>query len=1216
MNRKTYIHEQLKKVYSRAIGIYNDLGGAATEFYIRSCIARFEAFLTSSSHLLADWSVEEGDKLRDMLSLVAASQPVNQKDILHQNLSPKMQYLIDLLLAEWREGFTGIVFVEQRATVAAMDHVLSNHPQLRDLFNIGTFVGTSVTVRRKSHLGIGDLVEVRHQQQTLDEFRDGKKNLIVATSVLEEGIDVSNCHIVICFEPPKNLKSFIQRRGRARKQDSKFVIMLSDDSSLAQSPDKWLDLEEQMKKAYLNDLRQIQAAEAREQIEEGGDAIYRCESTGALLTLENAMQHLYHFCAILGGGQHVDLRPRFSFMVDENDLTTAVVTLPTSVNAKLRQHRGKGAWLTERAARRDAAFQAYVALHKAGLVNDNLLPLLSDPEEEPDFGIIDKRPSMLQVDLRLDPWVAIAKLISDTATPKLWYRTKLSFSPNEQPISLVLLLPTLTLKIPDFLLHWNEDTRYVLTSEPMGVVKLSHDEVAALQKFTRAFLHSVFRSRMTEERYDFLFLLGPYDASGNGNYTPANFNNKRSALEVYAELQAGLNPTIGLVRQRGDEGQLLVYRGFKTVDVDMMADGDPDNGRESLVNIVLSPFPKRRDFLHYIRDVSQHRMYSKEYILPAKDFVIDGSPASYAKFAAFIPSIIHRYELFMIVQELCNTAIKDVDFENYEMVLRAITASSTNENDYQRLEFLGDCILKFNTAVQLMAGNLHWPESYLTEKKDRVVSNGSLAKASRRAGLDRFIITRAFTGAKWRPRYVNDVLALAAIELPEKRDLSSKTLADVVESLIGAAYIEGGMPKANLCIATLLPKLSWCPLDESRHILAKHAAEDHISAPPIHLERAEELIGYTFKNKYLLLEALTHPSFTSYRDATTSSYQRLEFLGDAVLDYLISRRLHAYRKPLSADSTSQKNPPPRGYAPDELPHGSMHATRAALVNASFLGFLCMEACVEVPRTDVVFTKSNCGDHSPTPSPVPAPPSRKALWQFMRHSAPTILAAASAASTRHKEHRAEIWEALQIAQRYPWHLFARIGAEKFFSDVIEAVLGAVFVDSTDEQGEVEACEGFLERLGLTGVLERFLKDGVDCLHPKTRLGRLAFSEKVIWEWDGGEREEEGGGGDKLEGVVRCRVGVGESWIGGWVEGKSRVEAETEAADRAVMILLAEGRKWKGMDEVNGAGGEREGRDGKTSVVDVGGNEEDEEEEGDGQTVAGTDVTNEDMIMRNA
>src|SRR4051794_18624987 len=114
------------------------------------------------------------------------------------------------------------------------------------------------------------------------------------------------------------------------------------------------------------------------------------------------MQHLYHFCAILGGGQHVDLRPRFSFMVDENDLTTAVVTLPTSVNAKLRQHRGKGAWLTERAARRDAAFQAYVALHKAGLVNDNLLPLLSDPEEEPDFGIIDKRPSMLQVDLRLD----------------------------------------------------------------------------------------------------------------------------------------------------------------------------------------------------------------------------------------------------------------------------------------------------------------------------------------------------------------------------------------------------------------------------------------------------------------------------------------------------------------------------------------------------------------------------------------------------------------------------------------------------------------------------------------------------------------------------------------------------------------------------------------------------------------------------------------------
>lgn len=955
----------------------------------------------------------------------------------------------------------------------------------------------------------------------------------------------------------------------------------------------------------------------------------------ALLTLNDAMQHLYHFCAILGDGQHVDLRPRFSFTTVENDRTTATVTLPTSVDAKIRQHRGTGAWITERAARKDAAFQAYVALHKAGLVNDNLLPLLSDPDEEPDFGVVDKRPAILKVGLLLDPWVPVAQTISATTTSMLWYRTKLSFSLNEQTVSLVLLLPRPTLRVPDFLLHWNEEIRYVLTSEPLDAINLSQSEMAVLQRDTRALLHSIYGSRMTEERYDFLFLLGSYDASSNGNkkHGPLE-HDRRPALEVYADIRAGLNPTIGLVRQRGVEGHLLMFRGFQPVDVDMLDNGVTESGTEPMIQIIVSAFPKRRDFLHYVRDVAQHRMYSKEYMLPAKEFLIDRSPASYAIFAAFIPSILHRYELFMIVQELCDSAIKYIGFTDHELVLRAITASSTNENDYQRLEFLGDCILKFSTAVQLMAENLHWPESYLTEKKDRIVSNGSLAKASRRAGLDRFIITKAFTGTKWRPRYVNDILASAVAELPEGRDLSTKTLADIVESLIGAAYVEGGMLKAHLCIANLLPKLSWRSIDQSRDVLAQHAAEAHSSSAPIHLERVEKLVGYTFKNKYLLLEALTHPSFVSYRDGATTSYQRLEFLGDAVLDYLVSRRLYAYRKPIS--SNGAQGIPPRGYAPDELPHWTMHSIRASIVNASFLAFLCMEACILEPRTEVIFTSpenpsttTEHGDLSSTtgvpaaaplgePTPVQGPPVRKALWQFMRHSAPSLQAASAAAAARHEGNRDDIWEALRTSRRYPWHLLAKVGAEKFFSDIIEAVLGAIFIDSTEaekqdpqvaDDRDLKASEEFLDRLGLMDVLDRFLRDGVDCLHPKTALGRLAFSEKIGWEWDEVEASDAG----RIDGTIRCRVSVGERWIGDWVEGHSRLEAETAAADRAVLILLGEGRKWKGMDEINGV--IATGEDGETAGTGVVGFEEEDEEEVD-QAVVGAEAQREDLVMRDA
>jgi len=57
-------------------------------------------------------------------------------------------------------------------------------------------------------------------------------------------------------------------------------------------------------------------------------------------------------------------------------------------------------------------------------------------------------------------------------------------------------------------------------------------------------------------------------------------------------------------------------------------------------------------------------------------------------------------------------------------------------------------------------------------------------------------------------------------------------------------------------------------------------------------ERAEENIGYTFKDRSLLLEAITHSSFSNeMRINKRSHYERLEFLGDAVLELISSEYL-------------------------------------------------------------------------------------------------------------------------------------------------------------------------------------------------------------------------------------------------------------------------------------------------------------------------------------
>ena len=56
------------------------------------------------------------------------------------------------------------------------------------------------------------------------------------------------------------------------------------------------------------------------------------------------------------------------------------------------------------------------------------------------------------------------------------------------------------------------------------------------------------------------------------------------------------------------------------------------------------------------------------------------------------------------------------------------------------------------------------------------------------------------------------------------------------------------------------------------------------------MTEAESLIGYTFSDRQLLTQALTHPSYGG--DHHVPHYQRLEFLGDAVLELYVSEQLY------------------------------------------------------------------------------------------------------------------------------------------------------------------------------------------------------------------------------------------------------------------------------------------------------------------------------------
>jgi endoribonuclease Dicer len=51
----------------------------------------------------------------------------------------------------------------------------------------------------------------------------------VGTSVLEEGIDVPKCNLVIHFNVPHSYRSYVQSKGRARAQDAYYVLMIEED---------------------------------------------------------------------------------------------------------------------------------------------------------------------------------------------------------------------------------------------------------------------------------------------------------------------------------------------------------------------------------------------------------------------------------------------------------------------------------------------------------------------------------------------------------------------------------------------------------------------------------------------------------------------------------------------------------------------------------------------------------------------------------------------------------------------------------------------------------------------------------------------------------------------------------------------------------------------------------------------------------------------------
>jgi ERCC4-related helicase/ERCC4-type nuclease len=126
-----------------------------------------------------------------------------------------------MLLAETlglEGGERVIIFTESRDTAEALTDFLS------ESFDAKRFVGQG---DREGSDGMTQ----KEQQEVLDAFRGGEFEVLVSTSVAEEGLDVPEVDLVLFYEPVPTAIRSIQRKGRTgRQSEGRVVVLMAEDT--------------------------------------------------------------------------------------------------------------------------------------------------------------------------------------------------------------------------------------------------------------------------------------------------------------------------------------------------------------------------------------------------------------------------------------------------------------------------------------------------------------------------------------------------------------------------------------------------------------------------------------------------------------------------------------------------------------------------------------------------------------------------------------------------------------------------------------------------------------------------------------------------------------------------------------------------------------------------------------------------------------------------
>ena len=429
-------------------------------------------------------------------------------------------------------------------------------------------------------------------------------------------------------------------------------------------------------------------------------------------------------------------------------------------------------------------------------------------------------------------------------------------------------------------------------------------------------------------------------------------------------------------------------------------------------------------------DTKERDQRTKAYLCPQPLKISALRPAIVATCNVW-PAIIHRFESYMIALEGANmvglecepsialaTFTKDSDDQGEDEENGQFNFRSGMGDNYERFEWLGDSFLKTATTISTFIQNPNDDEFDFHVKRMRLLCNKNLFEVACELRLYEYIRSMSFSRRLWYPEGMKLLYGKGANKKEEevmKHRLAQKTIADVSEALIGAMLLNHDRPserwsegqwehavRAVTKLTTLdnaadpeMPKHSMLKWDDYRKAYEKPRYQtSEVTASQLDLAQKVELEHpYKFRYPPLLRVAFIHPS-QPFSHERLPNYQRMEFLGDSLLDMAsIEHLFHRF--------------------PDKDPQW-LTEHKMAMVSNKFLGCVCV----------------NLGFH-----------------KHLRHSHGALEHQITSYAT-------ELLEARRIAGESRDYWTTVSDPPKCLPDIIESYVGAIFIDSDFDYNVVQ------------------------------------------------------------------------------------------------------------------------------------------------------------------